>query len=402
MPRPVQGSRRPPPRRPRARPRRGAASRRDRPPRRDARRPRAPAAQARPAPPPAAARPGSKRMPISRASPSRSRPHAASTTASSPRSVRLRRRVSMLPRSGSIESDGSSASSCALRRTDAVPTRIPGRIASAPTSASRGSSRSRYAPTTRPSGSDAVMSFAECTAMSMRCSSSASSSSLTKTPREPISPNGFVRSRSPAVVIGMSAISMPGARRRAAARSACVSASLLPRLPTRISTARALSRRLAAHRRTARPHPHERRRQPAAAAACRSACRPSALVLAETEEVPHRLSINHPVGRHGRLFHANGRQVQELVHDLRRSSTRPRAAGCRRAGRARLPPCAARPRGSPPRGRGARRSPARRRATPATRGTSPPPRRRSPRRALPRRAGRRASPATIASRSSMS
>ena len=33
----------------------------------------------------------------------------------------------MLPRSGSIESYGSSASSCARRRTDAVPTRIPGR-----------------------------------------------------------------------------------------------------------------------------------------------------------------------------------------------------------------------------------------------------------------------------------
>ena len=109
---------------------------------------------------------------------------------------------------------------------------------SAPQSASRGSSRSRYAPTARPSGSVDVMSFAECTATSMRCSSSASSSSFTKTPREPISPNGFERSRSPAVVIGTSAISMPGARRCAAASSACVSASLLPRLPTRISTAR--------------------------------------------------------------------------------------------------------------------------------------------------------------------
>ena len=55
------------------------------------------------------------------------------------------------------------------------------------------------------------MSFAECTATSMRPSSSASSSSFTNTPRVPISPNGFVRSRSPAVVIGTRAISMPGA-----------------------------------------------------------------------------------------------------------------------------------------------------------------------------------------------
>ena len=59
----------------------------------------------------------------------------------------------MLPRSGSIRSVGSSASSCAFRRADAVPTRIPGRIAAAPQSASRGSSRSTYAPTDNPSGS---------------------------------------------------------------------------------------------------------------------------------------------------------------------------------------------------------------------------------------------------------
>ncbi len=56
------------------------------------------------------------------------------------------------------------------------------------------------------------MSFAEWTATSIRRSSSASSSSFTKTPREPISPNGRERSRSPAVVIGTSASSIPGAR----------------------------------------------------------------------------------------------------------------------------------------------------------------------------------------------
>jgi hypothetical protein len=203
---------------------------------------------------------GSNRWPISAPRPSRSRPQAARTTASSPRSPRLRSRVSMLPRNGSIESVGSSASSCALRRADAVPTLIWGRMASAPQSASRGSSRSRYAPTDSPSGSIDVMSFAECTATSIRCSSSASSSSLTKTPREPISPNGFVRSLSPAVVIGTRAISIPGARRCEEASSACVSASLLPRLPIRISTACTPSHRLAAQRRAAGPDANERGR----------------------------------------------------------------------------------------------------------------------------------------------
>ena len=80
------------------------------------------------------------------------------------------------------------------------------------------------------------MSLAECTATSILPSSSASSISLTNTPREPISPNGFVRSRSPAVVIGTSAISTPARRNREAASSACVSASRDPREPTRIST----------------------------------------------------------------------------------------------------------------------------------------------------------------------
>ena len=143
----------------------------------------------------------------------------------------------MLPRNGSIERVGSRARSCARRLIDAVPMRIPLRNVFAPISASRGSSRSRYAPTTRPSVSLDVMSLAECTATSMRLSSSASSSSLTKTPRAPISPNGRVRSRSPAVVIGTSAISMPSRRSLSAPRSACVRASLLPREPTRISTA---------------------------------------------------------------------------------------------------------------------------------------------------------------------
>ena len=152
---------------------------------------------------------------------------------------RFRSRVSTLPRSGSTTSDGSSASSCARRRTDAVPTRIPGRSPLAPHSASRGSSRGGYAPTASPSVSVEVMSLAECTATSIRPASSASSSSLTKTPRSPIWPNGFERSRSPTVVIGTSAISTPGRRSASTAPSAWVSASLLPRVPTRRTTAAA-------------------------------------------------------------------------------------------------------------------------------------------------------------------
>src|ERR671923_808167 len=180
---------------------------------------------------------GSNRRPISASRPRRSSPHAASTTASRPRSSRFRSRVSMLPRRGSMLSPGSSARSWARRRIDAVPTRMPGRTSDAPQSASRGSSRSRYAPTASPSVSVEVMSLAECTATSIRPSSSASSSSLTNTPREPISPNGRVRSRSPAVVTGTSANSSPGRRSRSTASSACVSASRLPLEPTRRSTA---------------------------------------------------------------------------------------------------------------------------------------------------------------------
>src|SRR3954469_25923094 len=57
--------------------------------------------------------------------------------------------------------------------------------------------------------------------------------------------------------------------------------------------------------------------EPAEAAADPSAFRASAFVLTETEQVPHRFSIDHPVGCRGRLLHAHGRQVEELVHDLR-------------------------------------------------------------------------------------
>src|SRR5436190_16259420 len=116
------------------------------------------------------------------------------------------------------------------------------------------------------------MSLAECTATSMRPSNSASCSSFTKTPREPICPNGFVLSRSPAVVMGTRAISTPGRRSRSAASSACVSASLLPLLPILISI--------------------------------------------ETEQVAEGLGVLAAVRARGGLLEPHRGQVQKLVHDL--------------------------------------------------------------------------------------
>src|SRR5262245_45501010 len=121
------------------------------------------------------------------------------------------------------------------------------------------------------------MSFAECTATSTRPASSASSSSLTKTPRAPSSPNGLVRSRSPVVVIGTSAIWTPGRRSWAAACSAWVSASLLPRDPT-LRT----------------------------------------VIVSEAEEVLDRLDVRHAVGRRCGFLHPHGRQMEQLVDDRRR------------------------------------------------------------------------------------
>ena len=77
----------------------------------------------------------------------------------------------------------------------------------------------------------------------------------------PISPNGFVRSRSPAVVIGTSAISIPGARRRGRGEL-----GLREREPTAAAadadqhSATRFRDGLAAQRGAARPHPHERGR----------------------------------------------------------------------------------------------------------------------------------------------
>src|SRR3954468_18172114 len=116
------------------------------------------------------------------------------------------------------------------------------------------------------------MSFAEWTATSIRPSSNASSISFTKTPREPISPNGFVRSLSPAVVIGTSAISIPSPRKRSAASSAWVSARRLPLLPIRMRV--------------------------------------------KAEEVTDGVRVSRAVRTGGRLLQPHRRVVQQLVDDL--------------------------------------------------------------------------------------
>src|SRR6185436_12586715 len=64
-------------------------------------------------------------------------------------------------------------------------------------------------------------------------------------------------------------------RSASAASSACVSASLLPRLPSRRIT------------------------------------------FVEIEEMPHRICVEDAVSRRGRLLHPHRRRVEELVDDLR-------------------------------------------------------------------------------------
>ena len=205
------------------------------------------------------------------ARPSRSRPHAARTSASRPRSCALRSRVSMLPRSGSTEMrrvEGEQLRA-ATHRGGADPHPRLERIG-ADERVARIVALQVGAHDEAVACRVEVMSFAECTATSIRSASSASSISLTNTPRSPICPNGLERSRSPAVVIGTNAISWPAARTTSAASSACVSASREPREPMRTSTAGLPpASRLAPRRaRTGGGAPRRRPRRRPPAAAC--------------------------------------------------------------------------------------------------------------------------------------
>ena len=138
--------------------------------------------------------------------PRRLRPAAASTMASYKPSSSLRRRVSRLPRRGSMRRSGRKARNCVRRRRLEVPTTAPcGRSCSeawrGDTSASRGSSRSMTAASTKPSGSSIGTSLSECTARSAWPASSATSSSLTNRPLPPTFESARSRIWSPCVVM---------------------------------------------------------------------------------------------------------------------------------------------------------------------------------------------------------
>ena len=179
---------------------------------------------------------GSKQQRMRCPSPRRFRPAAASTMASKPPSSSLRKRVSRLPRSGSILKSGRSASSCTTRRRLEVPTTAPGGSAARlskrlETQASRGSSRASTAASSKPSGSAIGTSLSECTARWARPSASACSNSLTNRPLPPTLLSARSRIWSPRVVMP----SRPTARPKRSASSArtcsaCHSASRLSRV----------------------------------------------------------------------------------------------------------------------------------------------------------------------------
>ena len=100
------------------------------------------------------------------------------------------------------------------------------------TRASLGSSRSQIAAIVSSSGRIVGTSFSEWTAMSMRPSSSASSSSFVKTPFPPITESGSVFKSPEVLMISMlTSTAGPANASFALTHSACVSASLEPREP---------------------------------------------------------------------------------------------------------------------------------------------------------------------------
>ena len=181
--------------------------------------------------------PGSRISEAASRRPSRARPAAATTTASSSPSLTLRNRVSTLPRMASTSKPRPRARSCAVRRGEPVPTRDPlGSSASVTpsrlTRASRGSSRCGNAMTTRPSAGCVGRSLSECTAKSMLPARSWRRSSVTKTP---VPPNVASASldRSPSVTTSTSSTSRPCLLTASATVVDCVSASVDRRVPRR-------------------------------------------------------------------------------------------------------------------------------------------------------------------------
>ena len=133
---------------------------------------------------------GSNTARIRASKPKRFKPAAASTMASYRPSSSLRKRVSRLPRKGSIFRSGRNARNKAMRRRLDVPTTAPSGKASRSaylfdTNASRGSSRSITQASSNPCGNSIGTSLSECTAKSARPSSIATSNSLTNRPLPP-------------------------------------------------------------------------------------------------------------------------------------------------------------------------------------------------------------------------
>ena len=175
---------------------------------------------------------GSIRNPISWPRPSRSRPQAASTTASRPRSVRLRRRVSTLPRTGSTRRSGRSArelraarAATRCRRGRPAGTSAHDRAGPTPGVARIGPGEAGADRQAAASSRGEVLGGVHGDVDRGR-RSSASSISRAKMPRPPISANVRRRSRSPAVDIGTIATAWPSvAQARRPRAPACASAS---------------------------------------------------------------------------------------------------------------------------------------------------------------------------------
>src|SRR5256885_186902 len=180
------------------------------------------------------------------ARPSRLSPAAASTTAwNSPRSS-FASRVSRLPRSGFRSEERRVGKECRSRRRLDVPTMLREGNASRlalrfDTKQSRGSSLAEIAARQKISGRRIGTSFAECTAISARPSSSAASSSLTKRPFPPIWASGRSTIWSPRVVIPRMLTSQCGYR-RLSSPATCSDCHIASRLLRDAMTIRSASR----------------------------------------------------------------------------------------------------------------------------------------------------------------
>mmetsp|Transcript_4805 Transcript_4805/g.19216 ORF Transcript_4805/g.19216 Transcript_4805/m.19216 type:complete len:372 (-) Transcript_4805:41-1156(-) len=172
----------------------------------------------------------------------RFRPAIASSVQSTTPSWSLRMRDCTFPRKFTHSRVGNLFRSCDWRRSDAVPTSAPSGSSDRSSyltemNASRTSSRGSMQGRMVPSGRYVGTSFMECTAMSMRPSRSATSSSRVNRPLPPMSARGWSRTLSP-VVLMMQISSAPSSAssgkfflRRSRVMYAWARARGLPRVP---------------------------------------------------------------------------------------------------------------------------------------------------------------------------